>query len=67
MFVALLSVGLSVAATLCTANPTAQAVEIYNFLVSNYQKKMISGVMTTQGQVQDPFNELTWVHTNAGR
>jgi mannan endo-1,4-beta-mannosidase len=67
MFPVLLSASLSVAATLCTANPTAQAVEMYNFLASNYGKKMIAGAMTTQGQVPDPYNELNWVHANAGR
>ncbi|NDV77399.1 glycosyl hydrolase [Dysgonomonas sp. 511] len=34
-----------ITATLCTPNPTAQALKLYQYLVSTYKEKVISGTM----------------------
>lgn len=34
-----------VVATLCSANPTTEAVKLYNYLVANYRSRVISGAM----------------------
>jgi mannan endo-1,4-beta-mannosidase len=67
MLSVLVAIAVSVATSPCTSNPTAAATKMYNFLVSKYTKKMIAGVMTTQGQVQDNFAELNWVKSAAGK
>jgi len=36
---------LPVVSALCSANPTAEAVKLYNYLAANYRSKVISGAM----------------------
>lgn len=45
--------------TLITPNPTKEAVSLYQFLLDNYGKKIISGV--------DEVKEADWLKTNAGK
>jgi mannan endo-1,4-beta-mannosidase len=48
--------------TLVTPNPTAEAVALYQFLLDNYEKKIISGVMTLNS-----FDESDWLKQNTGK
>ena len=48
--------------SLVTPGATLQAVNLYNFLKNNYDKKIISGVMTLNS-----FDETTWLKNNTGK
>jgi mannan endo-1,4-beta-mannosidase len=48
--------------SLVTLGATPQAVNLYNFLKNNYEKKIISGVMTLNS-----FDETTWLKNNTGK
>jgi mannan endo-1,4-beta-mannosidase len=48
--------------TLATPNPTAEATCLYNFLLDNYGKKIISGVMTLK-----PFDETNALKALSGK
>lgn len=50
-----------------TPGASAQSLELYAFLRSNFEKKTISGVMTLQGNDQDSFRENDYVHENSGK
>jgi mannan endo-1,4-beta-mannosidase len=52
----------SIDRSLCTPNPSAQAVELYDFLRFSFRKKTISEVMTLQGSASNEFRETDWVH-----
>lgn len=45
--------------TLVTPNPTDETVKLYQFLLDNYQKKIISGV--------SEMTEVDWLKTNTGK
>ena len=47
---------------LVTPNPTYEAKALYQFLLKNYGKKIISGVMTLNS-----FDETTWLKQNTGK
>jgi mannan endo-1,4-beta-mannosidase len=53
--------------SLCTPNPSAQAVELYDFLRSSFGKKTNSRMMTLQGSVSNEFRETDWVHDQTGK
>jgi len=48
--------------TLVTPNAMYEANALYQFLLQNYGKKIISGVMTLNS-----FDETTWLKTNTGK
>ncbi|WP_187269986.1 glycosyl hydrolase [Pontibacter qinzhouensis] len=48
--------------TLVTPNATAEATALYNFLLDNYSKKIISGVMTLNS-----MDEVNWLKQNTGK
>ncbi|GAB3532503.1 glycosyl hydrolase [Pontibacter brevis] len=48
--------------TLVTANPTAEAKALYDFLLDNYGDKIISGAMTL-----DSFDEAIWLKEQTGK
>lgn len=48
--------------TLVTPNATNEAKSLYQFLINNYGKKIISGVMTLNS-----FDETNWLKTNTGK
>jgi mannan endo-1,4-beta-mannosidase len=48
--------------TLVTPNPTPQAQKLYDFLLDNYGKKIISGVMTLNS-----MDEVNWLKANTGK
>lgn len=48
--------------SLVNSNATSQAEALYNFLKSNFQQKMISGVMTLESMV-----EAEWVYAYTGK
>jgi mannan endo-1,4-beta-mannosidase len=50
-----------------TANPTASAKRLWTFLKAQFQKGMISGVMTLQGSKSDSQKENNWVHDTTGK
>ena len=43
--------------SLVTSNPSSQAVKVYNFLLENYRKKIISGAMA---KVNWNISDATW-------
>ncbi len=47
---------------LVTPNPTPQAQKLYQFLLDQYSKKIISGVMTLNS-----MDEVNWLKTNTGK
>ncbi|WP_167616547.1 glycosyl hydrolase [Maribellus sediminis] len=49
---------------LVTANPSTEAVNVYNFLRENYGKKIISGAMAN---VSWNINEAEWVRNHTGK
>jgi mannan endo-1,4-beta-mannosidase len=49
-------------ASLVTPNPSAQANNLYQFLKTNYSKKILSGVMTLAS-----FDEVNWLKANTGK
>ena len=55
---------------LVTPQPTASAEKLYQFLIDNFQRKIISGVMTlkslatTSGNEQ---NEISWLYEKTGK
>lgn len=52
----------SINKTLVTHDPTNEAIRLYNFLLDNYGKKIISGVMTLGS-----MDEVSWLKTNTGK
>lgn len=48
--------------TLVTANPTPEATALYDFLLDNYGRKVISGVMTLSS-----MDEAIWLKENTGK
>jgi len=53
----------NLAQTLTTPNPTAEAQEIYKFMLDNYGKKILSGVMTDANTTS---SEPDWLLANTG-
>jgi mannan endo-1,4-beta-mannosidase len=49
-------------ASLVTPNPITQANNLYQFLKTNYSKKILSGVMTLAS-----FDEVNWLKANTGK
>ena len=49
---------------LCTQNPSTQAQKVYDFLIQNYGKKIISGSMAA---VNWNTNEADWVYKHTGK
>ncbi|HIW65489.1 MAG TPA: glycoside hydrolase family 26 protein [Candidatus Alistipes intestinipullorum] len=49
--------------TLCTENPSPEAVKVYDFLRENFGKKVISGAMSN---VSWNMDEVEWLHTTTG-
>lgn len=47
---------------LCNSNPSNEAKCLYDFLISNYNKNLISGVMTLNS-----FDDSNWLKTNIGK
>jgi mannan endo-1,4-beta-mannosidase len=54
----------NIAASLVTPNPSTQAVNLYNFLKTNFGNKIISG---TTANHSTNIDEATWVYTNTGK
>ena len=54
----------NIAATLVTSTPSVQAVNLYNFLKSNFGTNIISGTMAAYST---NINEATWVYNNTGK
>jgi len=54
----------SIAPVLVTPNPSAQALNLYNFLKTSFGSKIISGTMANYST---NINEATWVHNNTGK
>jgi mannan endo-1,4-beta-mannosidase len=50
--------------TLAVTNPSAQAVNVYNFLMENYGNKVIS---STIANVSWNTNEAEWIHQHTGK
>lgn len=50
--------------SLVTSNPSSQAVKVYNFLLENYRKKIISGAMA---KVNWNISDATWVNYKTGK
>ncbi len=50
--------------TLSVPNPSSQAVNVYNFLKTNYGNKIISGTMAN---VSWNINEANWVHAKTSK
>ncbi len=48
--------------TLVTPNPTDHTAKLYQFLLDNYGKKIISGAMTLHS-----MDEINWLKTNTGK
>lgn len=48
--------------TVVTPNPTDEVVKLYQFLLDNYGKKIISGTMTLGS-----MDEVKWLKTNTGK
>jgi mannan endo-1,4-beta-mannosidase len=57
----------NVSAKLVTPGATASAIKLYNFIKSNFLQKSISGVMTTQGDTANSFQENNFVYETTGR
>lgn len=57
----------NISSTPVTPNPSPALQELYSFLVKNFQKKMISGVMTLQGGEEYSMVEPDWLHENTGK
>ncbi|MDD4819385.1 MAG: glycosyl hydrolase [Flavobacteriales bacterium] len=53
-----------ITSSLCTSNPSSQAIKVYNFLKENFGKKIISGAMAN---VNWNIEEAQWMNTNAGK
>ena len=54
----------NIAGTPVTPNSTAQAVNLYNFLKSNFGTNILSGTMANYST---NITEATWVHTQTGK
>nr|WP_320057648.1 glycosyl hydrolase [uncultured Bacteroides sp.] len=54
----------SITSALCSPNPSAQAIKVYDFLKENYGKKLISGTMAN---VNWNINEAEWVYKHTGK
>jgi mannan endo-1,4-beta-mannosidase len=54
----------NIAASLVTPNPSTQAVNLYNFLKTNFGVNIISGTMANYST---NIAEATWVHTKTGK
>src|SRR5674476_1703951 len=52
----------SINKTLVTPAPTNEAIRLYQFLLDNYGKKIISGTMTLAS-----MDEVNWLKTNTGK
>ncbi len=52
----------SINKTLVTPDPTNEAIRLYQFLLDNYGKKIISGAMTLAS-----MDEVNWLKTNTGK
>jgi mannan endo-1,4-beta-mannosidase len=57
----------NLAADPVTSTPTSSAKSLWNFLKSQFQKGIISGVMTLQGSTSDSQRENKWVHDTTGK
>ncbi len=53
-----------IASSLCTPNPSSQAVKVYNFLKQNFGSKVISGTMAN---VNNNTDEAKWVYNQTGK
>ncbi|HJV77294.1 MAG TPA: glycosyl hydrolase [Paludibacter sp.] len=54
----------NIATSLVTPNPSTQAVNLYNFLKTNFGTNIISGTMANYST---NIAEATWVHTQTGK
>lgn len=54
----------SLSSSLCTPNPSSQAVNVYNFLKENFGTKVISGTMAN---VNFNTDEAQWVYNQTGK
>lgn len=58
------STAFNIASAPVTPNPSAQALNLYNFLKTSFGSKIISGTMANYST---NINEATWVHNNTGK
>jgi mannan endo-1,4-beta-mannosidase len=68
VLVFLLSIFASPSSKPVNSKASAKAIELYNYLLVNYGKKTISGVMTLQGgDDADSLKEPNWVYNQTGK